>query len=156
MQSKSENQKYNHNVMSCLRDRRSGMTDSRNRVRKLPPYGRSLVKIRAMGALSDKWGTSPDGRNPTIIVCAGENAWDAAREWSETRLVVLCPPGEDPRSLDWSCCDGADPVLLWRCGRIDEGHIRELVHAILRDGTNRILDVAYGTRYLAEVRNAAA
>ncbi|WP_018231733.1 hypothetical protein [Thioalkalivibrio thiocyanodenitrificans] len=119
--------------------------------RKLPPYGRQIAEA-LRGDLSGWWGTSADGKNPSIIVCCGSDAWTVAREWHDHRLVTLCPPDADPWSFDWRFCAASEPLLLWRCGAVDGNHLMETVRAILSDGTNRIFDIHAGIRYRAQVK----
>lgn len=121
--------------------------------RRLPPYGRELVQARA-GDLRRWWGTSADGLHPSITVLCGRDAWRVKREWPD-RLMLVCPHGEDPETLDWSPCAGADPVLLWRCGSADGGQVRRLITALLRDGVDRVLDATTLDRYVVEVSYAA-
>jgi hypothetical protein len=111
----------------------------------LPPYGRALLS-----AEGPRWGTSPNGEHVTINVCIGSQAWETARQWAPTRLVALCPPGEDPKLYDWRFCAGADPIVLWRCGDVDGVQFLDLVRAILAAGVTRVLDADTGTRYLAK------
>jgi hypothetical protein len=117
--------------------------------RRLPPYGRQMIEARR-GDLSRWWGTSPDGQHPSITVCVGKDAWRVKREWPN-RLMVVCPD-EPPEGFDWTCCAGADPVLLWRCGPAEGEQVRRLIMALMRDGTNRVLDEALN-RFVAEVRH---
>jgi len=124
--------------------------------RRLPPYARKIIAARSSSNLRRWWGTSPDGQHPTLIVCAGKGAWHTAVDWEGHRLVTLLPPGDDPDRYDWTCLAGTDPVLLWRCGATDEDDLARLLPAIMRDGTNQILDVLLGTQYIAEVQYAAA
>jgi hypothetical protein len=123
--------------------------------RRLPPYAREIIAARQTGDLRGYWGTSPDGQHPQIILCCGSNAWDAARDWAGRRLVTLLPPSDTPDEYDWRFMAGADPILLWRYGSIDGNDVIQLLHAVMRDGTNRVLEVGTGARYVAEVTHAA-
>ncbi len=100
------------------------------------------------------WGAAPDGHSTPVTLCVGEHAWPAARQWHGYRLITLLPPGEDPEIFDWRCLADADPVLLWRCGAVTDD-MQALMRAVIRDGTDRILDLLTGTRYVAEVTRAA-
>lgn len=117
--------------------------------RKLPPYAHDIIAARQSG--EHRWGTSSDGQHPTLIVCVGRDAWRVARDWTGHRLVTLLPPGEDPALLDWRCLSKADPVLMWRCGAVGGDVVLELLKAIMRDGTDRVMDIATGNRYVARV-----
>lgn len=123
--------------------------------RRLPPYAKEIIAARKRGNLQAWWGSSPNGKSPTLIVCAGELAWRTARDWASHRLITLLPPGDEADSYDWRCLAGADPVLLWRCGSVDGEALEKLLKAVMRDGTDRILDLLTGTRYVAEVTRAA-
>ena len=123
----------------------------KNSTRKLPPYANTILAARQTGNLTGKWGTSPDGHTPTLFLCIGSDSWRVAREWSGHRFITLLPPGEDPEIFDWRCLAGADPIILWRCGRVDGEALEALLRAVMRDGTNRVLDLATGSRYVARV-----
>lgn len=123
-------------------------TASMKRGRMLPPYAKEILAARRTGNLQGRWGASPDGLSVPVTLCVGENAWIAARQWSGHRLITLLPPGEDPAAFDWSCLRGADPVLLWRCGQVTDD-VRALMKAVMRDGTERALDLVTGVRYNA-------
>jgi hypothetical protein len=125
--------------------------------RQLPPYAHAIIaaRQRRSGDLHKFWGTSPDGHHPQIILCCGPSAWDAARDWAGRRLVTLLPPENAPDNYDWRFMAGTDPVLLWRCGSIEGNVVMQLVHAVMRDGTDRVLEIGTGTRYIAEVTHAA-
>lgn len=116
--------------------------------RRLPPYAKDILAARHTGNLRGRWGVSPDGRSAPVTLCVGEHAWTAARQWSGHRLITLLPPGEDPASFDWACLRGSDPVLLWRCGTVTDD-VQALMRAVMRDGTDRVLDLVTGVRYRA-------
>ncbi len=120
--------------------------------RRLPPYAREILAARQSG--ERHWGMSADGRTPTITLCVGHDAWRAARDWVGHRLITLLPPGEDPALFNWRCLAEADPVLLWRCGAVDGDVLLELLRAVMRDGTDRVLDLTTGIRYVARVEEA--
>lgn len=117
--------------------------------RRLPPYAHELISARQCNQFRGWWGSSADGERPTLIVCTGEHAWRTAREWAGHRLVTLLPPGDAPEIYDWRCLAGVDPVLLWRCGSVDGETLEKLIKAVMRDGTERILDLVTGVRYRA-------
>lgn len=119
--------------------------------RRLPPYAHEILSARQAGDFRGTWGASADGCTPTITLCVGHDAWYAARDWAGRRLITLLPPGEDPEQFDWRCIAGADPLLLWRCGPVDGEVLVALLKAIMRDGTDRVLDLATGKRYVARV-----
>lgn len=123
--------------------------------RKLPPYARDILAARQTSDLRGCWGTSPDGRHRVLTVCVGSDAWRVARDWAGHRLVTLLSPGEDPALFDWGCLAGTDPVLMWRCGAVDGDVLAALLRAIMRDGTDRVLDLATGNRYVARVQEAS-
>ncbi|SEQ01332.1 hypothetical protein SAMN05421693_11420 [Ectothiorhodospira magna] len=129
--------------------------------RQLPPYGKRIIQARR-GNLSGHWGTSADGRHPSLWCAVGSGAWDAARAyWNPPRnfgprLVAVCPPGEDPAALDWSCLAGSPPVLLVRAGDVDGEQVHRLVTALLTAGVGRILDMGTGNRYLSKETDHAA
>lgn len=121
----------------------------------LPPFGREILLVRQSGHCRGKWGTSPNGRIPTLFLCVGSDSWRVAREWTGRRLITLLPPGEDSDAFDWRFLAGADPVLLWRCGDVDGDVLAALLRAIMRDGTDRVLDLATGNRYVARVEEVS-
>ena len=51
---------------------------------------------------------------------------------------------------------GHDPILLQRCGDVSEGVIDGLIHALLRDGVERALELETMNRFEAEVERRAA
>lgn len=120
------------------------------RSRPAPPYAREIAAALASGNLCNCWGTSGDGKHPTLWLLVGSLAWRQARTWHGTRLVTLLPPDNDPESLDWAVLAGHDPVMLLRCGDVAGDIIRRLLAAVMRDGTLRVLDVLTGTRYVCE------
>lgn len=120
--------------------------------RRLPPFGRQILDARR-GDLSRWWGTSADGLHPSITVCCGRDAWDVRRTWPN-RLMLVCPVGEGPEVMDWSCCANADPVLLMRCGPTQGNQVQALVAAMMRDGVDRVLDAETGARFVVEVCHA--
>lgn len=122
--------------------------------RKLPPYAHDILAVRQAGTLRGRWGTSSDGRAPSLFLCVGSDAWRVARQWAGHRLVTLMPPSEDPAGFDWRCLAGADPVLLWRCGIVDGDILAALLQAVMRDGTDRVLDLVTGNRYVARIKEA--
>ncbi|MFZ5620688.1 MAG: hypothetical protein ACOY5W_06670 [Pseudomonadota bacterium] len=122
--------------------------------RRLPPFAKSILAARRAGSFRGQWGASPDGRSAPATLCIGSDAWTPAWEWAGHRLITLLPPGEDPGSFDWRCLAGSDPVLLWRCGEVDGGVMNALLVAVMRDGTDRVLDLATGSRYVARVEEA--
>ncbi|WP_412852376.1 hypothetical protein [Ectothiorhodospira shaposhnikovii] len=129
--------------------------------RQLPPYGKRIIQAR-QGDLSRYWGTSPDGRRPSLWCAVGTTAWEVARDaWHPARtrgrwLVAVCPPDTDPAALDWQCLVGSDPVLLVRAGNVDGDQVHRLVLALLTAGVGRILDMGTGNRYMSrEVDHAA-
>ena len=110
--------------------------------RRLPPY----LKRQS-------W--KPRG---TIWVVVGSGAWAFARDRVDEHhlgVFTLLPPGEDPATFDWRLLAGHDPILLVQAGAIDGDQVRQLAHAILMDGTERIL-TEDGGRYVREVTRAAA
>ncbi|MCG5509625.1 hypothetical protein [Ectothiorhodospira lacustris] len=130
-------------------------------MKRLPPFGRQITQAR-QGNLPGYWGTSPDGRHPSLWCVVGSRAWDAARAaWNppqprSPRLVTACPPGEDPADMDWQCLAGADPVLLVRAGDVDGDQVHGLVVAMLTAGVGRILDMGTGNRYMSREADHAA
>lgn len=46
-------------------------------------------------------------------------------------------------------------VALWRCGDVDGDVLAALLRAIMRDGTDRVLDLATGNRYVARVEEVS-
>lgn len=120
------------------------------RSRPAPPYAREIAAALASSNLSNYWGTSADGKNPALWLLVGSLAWRQARTWHGTRLVTLLPPDNDPESLNWAVLAGHDPVLLLRCGEVAGDSVRHLLAAVMRDGTQRVLDVLTGARYVCE------
>lgn len=115
--------------------------------RRLPPFGRQVLAGRRNPR--SFIGTSADGRNPTLWLLTGADAWHTARSWAN-RLAVVAPDDADPADLDWRCLAGADPVLLVRCGEADGNHIARVLAAAFRDGVGRVLDLETGARYLVD------
>ncbi len=107
--------------------------------RRRPPYGRLLTT-----RLSDPqnchryWGTSPDG-HLSLWVLIGPCAWDTARAWIDTRLLVVAPPNEDLSQYDWQMLAGHPPVLVWPCGKVSQEQLDGLAVALIRDGVERLL-----------------
>lgn len=108
---------------------------------KRPPYARRLREVlTAPGTWPTFAGTSTDGRNVSIWVLAGADAWNVAREYARGRYLFLaCPPDADPEALDWRLLAGHDPVLLRQCGQLAGDTLKRLVLALLRGGTERVL-----------------
>lgn len=115
--------------------------------RRLPPFAKSIIKARRSGSLTGQWGAAADGQSAPVTLCIGSDAWTPAREWHGRRLITLLPPGEDPAGFDWRCLAGSDPILLWRCGHVDGDVLQALLVAVMRDGAERVLDLADGTLY---------
>ena len=117
----------------------------------LPPYGRTLADRLSKPATWPQYaGTSPDGAAVTVWVALGPGAWDWAQDGADAFLLTILPPGADPASYDWRCLAGHDPVILQRCGPVQESDIHALADALLRDGVQRVLDGAMGIRYRRE------
>lgn len=114
--------------------------------KRLPPYAHDILTARRSSDIRGRWGASPDGRSAPVTLCVGEYAWTAAGQWTGYRLITMLPPGEDPAGFDWSCLRGADPVLLWRCGTVADD-VQALMQAVMRDGTERVLDLVTGVCY---------
>jgi len=116
--------------------------------RKLPPFARELGERLQDRASWPKWaGTSPDGANVAIWVLVGADAWSVARQWRDSRLITLLPPGENPSGYDWRRSAGNDPVLIVPCGAVSDAEIHDLAAALLRDGARRALDLETLDRY---------
>lgn len=123
---------------------------------RLPPYAREL-RARLSADLSPWSGTSLNGNHPTVFLLTGSEAWSVAQQWRNHRLLTLLPPGDDPSRYDWRLLVGADPLLLWRCGRTDGDEVLHLLKAVMGCGIGRVLDVASQIRYVrTEVRRDAA
>lgn len=88
------------------------------RRRVLPPYGRAVLAARRSGHFGRYVGTLANGRNPTLWIMVGTDAWDVAHRCSD-RLAIVAPDHEDPAAFDWYCLAGAEPVLLIHCGDVD-------------------------------------
>lgn len=123
--------------------------------KKYPPFGLDLRK-RLNGDDSSFWGTSPNGKNHTLFLLIGADAWAVARQWRSRRLLVLFPPGDNPVAYDWSILRAADPLLLWRCGDVDGEILLALLKSVMAAGVERVLDVATGNRYVRKIVNDAA
>lgn len=127
--------------------------------RRLPPYARYLRDVLAAPATWPRYrGTSADGQHCTIWIAIGADAWAWARD-REHRLLLVCPPGDNPARYDWSLLAGGqhDPILVMPCGPVDDAEIAALIGALTRDGVERVLYLADdGSRlYRAEERHAA-
>lgn len=95
-----------------------------------PPYSRTLAE------------SAGPGRSWFVLV--GSDAWATGRTWDDQRhrAFTVCPPGEDPASLDWSAYRNAPlPVALARCGNVDGEQLRTLVEALLSAGAARVFDM---------------
>lgn len=120
---------------------------SRRSTLQLPPYGRRLRELLAdPAALSGFFGTSPDGRRPSLWVLVGEEAWEAGRilEDSGRHLFMLMPPDTFPERYNWELLRGRDPVLVRQCGHLDDAILQRLVLSMMRDGVWRILFLPLG------------
>lgn len=112
--------------------------------RRLPPYLRRHVDQLRKEASSSVW------------IAIGADAW----QWARTRdrshhIAIVCPLGDDPAGYDWRPCAGHDPVLLVRAGPTEGEQVRALIEAVIRDGTDRVMDNG-GALYVAqEVAHAA-
>ena len=100
------------------------------------------------------WGC--DGTRPSITIAVGATAWAWAKQWHQTRLVLCLPPAEYASRFDWSLCAGHDPILLQACGTVPVGVVDNLVHALLRDGVQRALELETMDRFEAEGERHAA
>lgn len=111
---------------------------------RLPPYAKRHIDRLRMDLAATVW------------IAIGPNSWRYAQDRAGTRhIVIVCPPGDDPVAYDWTICAGHDPVLLVRAGPTDGDQVRAIIEALIRDGTDRVLDDA-GALYVArEVAHAA-
>lgn len=107
--------------------------------RSLPPFGRELRAWLATDPRPHRWGCNGDRASITIAV--GPDAWAWACAWHSRRLVLAVPPGESPARFDWRNCAGHDPILVAQCGEIKDGEIDRLIHALMRDGVRRVLEL---------------
>ena len=123
-------------------------------VRPLPPYSLLLRRWLRADPKLPMWGCAGD--TPAVTIAIGATAWAWARRWYGIRLNLVLPPGESPARFDWRLCSGCDPVLLQACGTVPDGAIDSLVNSLLRDGTERVLDVDSGTEFFAEAVQHAA
>lgn len=115
---------------------------------QLPPYGRELA-ARLRGDLRDWWGAAPNGKAAPIMLLTGPDAWRAAQDWRNHRLIALHPYESNPATYNWRVLAGHDPVLLWRCGPVEGDAVIALMRAIMMDGVQRVLDVAHQRHYVA-------
>ncbi len=122
--------------------------------RSLPPYGIELCRWLRADPKPKRWGCT--GGKAAVTVAVGSSAWAWAKRWHQTRLVLCLPPGEYASRFDWNLCAGCDPVLLQECGTVSDGEVDNLVHALLRDGTKRALELATMDRFEAEAVCRAA
>lgn len=92
-------------------------------VRKLPPFGKSLMARQRFGNL------------PFLaVVCVGDKCWDSAKNWntkSDFAALVL-PDGESPRAYHWPV-NGCLAVVDWNTGPSNQ-QVTELVECLLNDG----------------------
>jgi hypothetical protein len=117
----------------------------------MPPYGRTLADRLSKPITWRQYaGTSPDGSAVTVWVGIGPNAWYWARERVDSFLLTILPPDTDPSALDWRVCAGHDPVVVQRCGDVQEGEVHALADALLRDGVQRVLDAETGNIHVLE------
>lgn len=113
--------------------------------RRLPPYlHRHAERLRT-------------DASATVWIAIGSGAWRWAQERMRSHIVIVVPPGDDPIGYDWTACSGHDPILLYRAGPADGDQVRTLVEAVIRDGTDRVLDNQDGALYIVQgVDHAAA
>ncbi len=98
---------------------------------KRPPYDRRA---------RDRLSAPMRGRVPafgTLLVHAGEGAWDACRE--DTRAAVLLPPDQWPEGFDWSLCTLAVPPVLLLGWQASDEVLARTARAMIRDGAARVL-----------------
>jgi hypothetical protein len=122
--------------------------------RSLPPYGFELRQWLQADKKPARWGCN--GFSACVTVCIGATAWSWAKQWHGHRLILVLPPNEPASKFDWRDCAGHDPILVQRCGTVTDGVIKTLTHSLMRDGVERVLDVASMDRFEVEaVSNAA-
>ena len=122
--------------------------------RPLPPYGAELRRWLLANPKPRMWGCNGD--KAAVTVAVGSSAWGWAKQWHQTRLVLCLPSGESASRFSWSLCAGCDPVLLQACGTVSDGEVDNLVHALLRGGVQRVLDLETMNRFEAEAVQRAA
>jgi len=111
-----------------------------------PPYARQQRDALADPAVS-------------VWVAIGPMAWNAARshqgDYAHGRpnVWLLVPDDTEPDALDWTCCRGHEPVLIWRAGKVAGERIKALIVALMLDGVERVLiaGLKEGHLHIAEV-----
>lgn len=114
-----------------------------------PPYAREL-RDRLAGDLRGYWGTSPDGQHATLLIVLGSQAWRVAEQWRADRLLTVLPPGSNPAEFDWQIMRASSPPIAWSFGTVSDDELYALARALFRDGSDRLLALPSGLRFVKE------
>lgn len=88
-------------------------------MRKFPPYGRRLREQIQKGLqLSND-----------LYVLIGHRAFEAAKAFTTSQIVLALPPHDSPYSYEWPVADMS--VLLINTGEASEDLVRKTAHALL-------------------------